>query len=45
MIDNISRLLGGDLKQLILPGARLKISVSCFEPPRNSLKIRGLRSD
>lgn len=43
LIDNISHLLGGDLKQTIRPGARLKIGVSCFESPRNSLKTRGLK--
>jgi ERCC4-related helicase len=30
LIDNISRLLGDDLKQTIKPGARLKIAASCF---------------
>lgn len=30
LIDNISRLLGDDLKQTLLPGARLKIAASCF---------------
>lgn len=30
LIDNISRLLGDDLKQTIRPGARLKIAASCF---------------
>ena len=30
LIDNISRLLGDDLKQTIHPGARLKIAASCF---------------
>ena len=30
LIDNISRLLGDDLKQTIMPGARLKIAASCF---------------
>ena len=30
LIDNISRLLGDDLKQSIKPGARLKIAASCF---------------
>ncbi|WZB64871.1 hypothetical protein WJ971_18135 [Achromobacter xylosoxidans] len=30
LIDNISRLLGDDLKQTIQPGARLKIAASCF---------------
>ncbi|WP_026143413.1 helicase-related protein [Xanthomonas sacchari] len=30
LIDNISRLLGDDLKQAIRPGARLKIAASCF---------------
>lgn len=30
LIDNISRLLGDDLKQTVKPGARLKIAASCF---------------
>ena len=30
VIDNISRLLGDDLKQTLKPGARLKIAASCF---------------
>jgi hypothetical protein len=30
LIDNISRLLGDDLKQTLQPGARLKIAASCF---------------
>ena len=30
LIDNISRLLGEDLKQTVKPGARLKIAASCF---------------
>jgi len=30
LIDNISRLLGDDLKQTVSPGARLKIAASCF---------------
>lgn len=30
LIDNISRLLGDDLKQAIRPEARLKIVASCF---------------
>jgi len=30
LIDNISRLLGDDLKHTIQPGARLKIAASCF---------------
>ncbi|MCP5358406.1 MAG: DEAD/DEAH box helicase family protein [Pseudomonadales bacterium] len=30
LIDNISRLLGDDLKQTIRPGTRLKIAASCF---------------
>ncbi|WP_322997167.1 hypothetical protein [Castellaniella sp.] len=30
LIDNISRLLGDDLKQTIKPRARLKIAASCF---------------
>lgn len=30
LIDNISRLLGDDLKQSVKPGARLKIAASCF---------------
>ena len=30
LIDNISRLLGDDLKQTIRPGARLKMEVRTF---------------
>lgn len=30
LIDNISRLLGDDLKQTLKPSARLKIAASCF---------------
>ncbi len=30
LIDNISRLLGDDLKQTLKPGTRLKIVASCF---------------
>jgi SNF2 family DNA or RNA helicase len=30
LIDNISRLLGDDLKQTLRPSARLKIAASCF---------------
>lgn len=30
LIDNISRLLGDDLKQTLNPGVRLKIAASCF---------------
>ena len=30
LIDNISRLLGDDLKQTIKPGVRLKVAASCF---------------
>ena len=30
LIDNISRLLGDDLKQVIRPGSRLKVAASCF---------------
>lgn len=30
LIDNITRLLGDDLKQTLRPGARLKIAASCF---------------
>ncbi|MFZ1181096.1 MAG: hypothetical protein WAN92_06205 [Herbaspirillum sp.] len=43
LIENISRLLGDDLKQTIRPGARPKLGAACFESPRNSLKIRGLK--
>lgn len=42
LIDNISRLLGDDLKQSIRPGAWLKIAASCFRSPRKNLNIRGL---
>jgi hypothetical protein len=30
LIDIISRLLGDDLKQTLLPGERLKVAASCF---------------
>ncbi|MFT4177424.1 MAG: hypothetical protein QM627_12315 [Luteolibacter sp.] len=30
IIDNISSLLGDDLKRSITPGAKLKIAASCF---------------
>ena len=30
IIDNINRLLGDNLKQSIVPGAKLKIAASCF---------------
>ncbi|PUE22903.1 helicase [Limnohabitans sp. MMS-10A-160] len=30
LLDNISRLLGDDLKQTLKPGARLKVAASCF---------------
>jgi hypothetical protein len=30
LIDNINRLLGSDLKQILKPGARLKVAASCF---------------
>ena len=30
LIDNISRLLGDDLKQTLRPGARQKLAASCF---------------
>lgn len=30
LLDNISRLLGDDLKQALTPGARLKVAASCF---------------
>jgi superfamily II DNA or RNA helicase len=30
IIDNISRLLGDDLKQTLKPGAKLKVAASCF---------------
>ncbi|WP_208866739.1 hypothetical protein [Burkholderia reimsis] len=38
-----NRLLDEDLKRTVWPGGRLKIGASCFESPRNSLKIRGLK--
>lgn len=43
LIGNISRLLDDDLKQNHLPAARLKVAASCFDLPRNSLNIRGLK--
>lgn len=30
VIDNINRLLGDDLKQIIRPGSRLRVAASCF---------------
>jgi len=30
LIDNISQLLGDDLKKTLRPGARLKVAASCF---------------
>ena len=30
IIDNMNRLLGDNLKQSIVPGAKLKIGASCF---------------
>jgi len=30
VIDNITRLLGDDLKRTVTPGAKLKIAASCF---------------
>ena len=30
LIDNINDLMGDDIKQSVLPGARLKIAASCF---------------
>ena len=30
IIDNISKLLGDNLKRTIVPGAKLKIAASCF---------------
>jgi superfamily II DNA or RNA helicase len=30
IIDNINKLLGDDLKQAVMPGAKLKIAASCF---------------
>ena len=30
IIDNISRLLGDDLKRSLKPGAKLKVAASCF---------------
>ena len=30
LIDNISHLLGDDLKKTLKPGAKLKIAASCF---------------
>jgi hypothetical protein len=30
IIDNINRLLGDDLKQLIRPGSKLRVAASCF---------------
>lgn len=43
LIDNISHLLGDNLKQTIRPEVRLKSAASCFELPRKSLNIRGLK--
>ena len=30
LIDNITRLLGDDLKATLTPGSRLKVAASCF---------------
>ena len=30
IIDNINRLLGDDLKQVLKPGSKLKVAASCF---------------
>lgn len=30
IIDNINRLLGDDLKQMVRPGAKLRVAASCF---------------
>ena len=30
LIDNINRLLGDDIKQVLKPGVRLKVAASCF---------------
>ena len=30
LINNISRLLGDDLRRALKPGARLKVAASCF---------------
>jgi hypothetical protein len=30
IIDNINRLLGNDLKQVLKPGSKLKVAASCF---------------
>ncbi len=43
LIESINRLVDEDLKRTVWPGGRLKIGASCFEPPRNGLKIRGLK--
>lgn len=43
LIGSSRRLLVDNLKQTIRPRARLKIAASCFELPRNSLNIRGLK--
>ncbi|MBO2952226.1 hypothetical protein QLQ97_11590 [Burkholderia pseudomallei] len=53
LIDNISRLLGDDLKQTVRPGSRLKIAASCFSmyafealkstTPRSAAKARCAR--
>lgn len=32
LLDNISRLLGDDLKQTLRPGARLKVAVLIHQP-------------
>ena len=37
IIDNISRLLGDDLKATVVPEAKLKIAASCFF----HLRVRG----
>jgi hypothetical protein len=30
LIDNINRQIGDELKQTLLPGAKLKVAASCF---------------
>lgn len=43
LIESINRLVDEDLKRTVWPGGRLKIGASGFEPPRNGLKIKGLK--
>ena len=45
IIDNISNLLGEDLKQALVPGAKLKIAASCFSIYAFEALKKELRTD